>query len=94
MKRPWSKYVSSLRELVAKTAVKKIKTGRCLSMSLVLTKLEYARLGRSKSQNHILLTTGGIEIPDQVSFVFCFPPMVEQNKVQADILHGDKDAMA
>ena len=51
-------------ELVAKTAAKEIKTGRRVTMAWDLTKLEYAGLGRSKSQHHILPIMGGMAFDD------------------------------
>ncbi len=47
-------------ELVAKTAAKEIKTGRRVTMAWDLTELEYAGLGRSRSQHHILPIMGGM----------------------------------
>lgn len=51
-------------ELVAKTAAKEIRTGRRVTMAWDLTKLEYAGLGRSKSQHHILPIMGGMAFDD------------------------------
>ena len=51
-------------ELVAKTAATEIKTGQRVTMAWDLTKLEYAGLGRSKSQHHILPIMGGMAFDD------------------------------
>ncbi len=69
-------------ELVAKTAAEEIKTGKRVTMSWDLTKMEYAGLGRSKSQHHILPIMGGMAFDDIYMMNPRSSPIVSRTRIR------------